>query len=93
MTPTTSFRPQTNSLPPFSFSRSPNTLSKYTEVANELRSELHSKMEDSDEVQFKIFESINEVLSDSNHQDIFVEIQKNDQLKEIIGSHLPHSKL
>lgn len=64
----------------------------YTEVVNELRSELHSKMDDSEEVQFKIFESINDVLSESNHQDIFVEMQKNDQLKELIGNRLPHSK-
>ena len=62
----------------------------YSEIVNELRSELHSKMEDSDEVQFKIFESINNVLSENNHRDIFEEMQKNDQLKKLIDSHLPH---
>lgn len=65
----------------------------YTEVVNELRSELHSKMEDSDEVQFKIFESINEVLGESNHPDLFIEIQTADELRKIIGSQPPrHSK-
>lgn len=34
----------------------------YTEVVNELRSELHSKMEDTPEVQYKIFENINESI-------------------------------
>lgn len=38
----------------------------YTEVVNELRSELHSRIDDSSEVQFKIFESINEILGNSN---------------------------
>ncbi len=64
----------------------------YTDVLNELRSELHSKMDDSEEVQFKIFESINDVLSESNHPDLFEEIQKNDQLKKLIGNQQPHSK-
>lgn len=64
----------------------------YTDVINELRSELHSKMDDSEEVQFKIFKSINEVLGETNHPDLFEEIQKNDQLKTIIGNQPPHSK-
>ena len=64
----------------------------YTDVINELRSELHSKMDDSEEVQFKIFKSINEVLSELNHPDLFEEIQKNDQLKNLIGNLPPHSK-
>lgn len=64
----------------------------YTEVINELRSELHSKMEDSNEVQFKIFESINEVLSESNLPDVFEEMQKNSTLLEIIGNLPHHSK-
>lgn len=64
----------------------------YTDVINELRSELHSKMDDSEEVQFKIFKSINEVLSETNHPDLFEEIQKQEQLKNIIGSQQPHSK-
>jgi hypothetical protein len=36
----------------------------YTEVVNELRSELHSRMEDAPEVQYKIFETINESLAE-----------------------------
>lgn len=64
----------------------------YTEVINELRSELHSKMEDSQEVQFKIFESINEVLAENNRPDIFEEIQKNSVLLELIGNLPNHSK-
>lgn len=65
----------------------------YTEVINELRPELHSRMEDSDEIQFKIFESINEVLGENNQQDIFVEMQKHDQLRALIDSQLlRHSK-
>jgi hypothetical protein len=34
----------------------------YTEVVNELRSELHSRMEDTPEVQYKIFETINDTI-------------------------------
>ena len=63
-----------------------------TEVQNELRSEIHSRMDDSEEVQFKIFEAINGVLAETNHQDLFEEIQKNDQLKKIIDSHPHHLK-
>ena len=63
----------------------------YTEVINELRSESHSKMDDSEDVQFKIFESINNVLNENHHQDIFEEIQKNDQLRKLIDSQ-PHLK-
>jgi hypothetical protein len=40
----------------------------YTEVINELRSELHSRMDDSSEVQFKIFENIHETLNDKAHE-------------------------
>ena len=65
---------------------------EYTDVQNELRSELHSRMDDSQEVQFKIFEAINSVLSESNHPDIFLEIQKNDQLKNLIGNLPLHLK-
>jgi len=64
----------------------------YTDVQNELRFELHSKMDDSQEVQYKIFESINEVLGKTNQPDIFIEIQKSDQLKELINNLLPHLK-
>jgi hypothetical protein len=62
----------------------------YTEVVNELRPEAHSKMDDSEEVQFKIFESINDVLTESNHQDIFIEIQTTDELRKIIDKQMPH---
>ena len=63
----------------------------YSEVLNELRSELHSKMEDSPEVQFKIFESINEVINGNNQKDIFTNMQKHEQLKNIIGSQMPQN--
>jgi hypothetical protein len=62
----------------------------FTEVINELRPELHSKMDDSKEVQFKIFESINEVLTETNHQDIFIEIQATDELRKFIDKQMPH---
>jgi hypothetical protein len=62
----------------------------YTEIVNELRPEIHSKMDDSEEVQFKIFESINDVLTESNHQDIFIEIQTTDELRKIIDKQMPH---
>jgi hypothetical protein len=39
----------------------------YTEVVNELRSELHSRMDDAPEVQYKIFETINEALSEKEN--------------------------
>lgn len=65
---------------------------EYTDVQNELRNELHSKMEDSQEVQFKIFESINEVLADKNRPDLFEEMQKNSAVLEAIGNLPPHSK-
>ncbi len=65
----------------------------YTEVINELRSELHSKMEDSEEVQFKIFNDINEVLSENDLPDLFEEMQKNDLLKALIDTRQIHVKL
>lgn len=61
---------------------------EYSEVVNELTSGLHSKMDDSEIVQFKIFKSINEVLNENNQQDIFVEIQKHDRLRELIDSQM-----
>lgn len=65
----------------------------YTDVLNELRPELHSRMEDSDEIQFKIFESINEILGENNQQDLFVEMQKQEQLRAFIDNQLlRHSK-
>lgn len=64
----------------------------YTEVINELRSELHSKMEDAPEIQFKIFETINEVLAENNQPDLFEEMQKSSALLDLIGSLRHHSK-
>jgi pimeloyl-ACP methyl ester carboxylesterase len=64
----------------------------YTDVINELRPELHSKMEDSSEVQYKIFESINEVLAENDQPDVFEEMQKNTMLVEIIGNLPRHWK-
>lgn len=64
----------------------------YSDVVNELRPELHSKMEDSSEVQYKIFESINEVLAENDQPDLFEEMQKNTMLVEIIGSLPRHWK-
>ncbi|MDO9183309.1 MAG: hypothetical protein Q7U04_12925 [Bacteriovorax sp.] len=64
--------------------------SNYTEIENELRPEIHSKLDDSEEIQFKIFESINELLGESHHQDIFIEIQTTDELRKLIDSQSPH---
>ena len=57
---------------------------KYTEVTNELRSDMHSKMEDSPEVQFQIFEAINETLGNHGEEDIFIEITEKSQIKDIL---------
>lgn len=64
----------------------------YTDVLNELRPEGHSEMDDSQEVQFKIFESINEVLAENNHPDLFEEMQKNSAVLELIGNLPNHAK-
>lgn len=64
----------------------------YSEVVNELTSGLHSKMDDSEVVQFKIFKSINEVLNENNQQDIFVEMQKHEHLRELIDNQVLRSK-
>jgi hypothetical protein len=40
----------------------------YTEITNELRTELHSRIDDSPEVQFKIFESINETIGQAHDE-------------------------
>ena len=37
----------------------------YTEVVNELRNELHSKIEDTPEVQYKIFETIQDTIHET----------------------------
>jgi hypothetical protein len=57
---------------------------KYTDVTNELRSDLHSKMEDSPEVQYQIFEKINQTLGQHGQEDIFIEISEKNQIKEIL---------
>ena len=56
---------------------------KYTEVTNELRHELHSKMDDSSEVQFEIFNKINQVLG-KGEEDIFIEISETNQIKDVL---------
>jgi hypothetical protein len=56
----------------------------YTEVVNELRSELHSRMDDSQEIQYKIFDTINDVLGEFDQPDIFEEIQQNSLIKDLI---------
>lgn len=57
---------------------------KYTDVVNELRSDMHSKMEDNPEVQFQIFEAINETLGNKGKDDIFIEITETSQIKDIL---------
>lgn len=57
---------------------------KYTEVTNELRADMHSKMEDNPEVQFQIFEAINETLGKHGKEDIFIEITEASQIKDIL---------
>jgi hypothetical protein len=59
---------------------------KYTDVTNELRSDMHSKMEDSPEVQFQIFEKINEVLGAKGEEDIFIEITEKKQIRDILDA-------
>jgi hypothetical protein len=56
----------------------------YTEVVNELRNELHSRMDDSQEIQYKIFDTINDVLGEFDQPDIFEEIQQNSLIKDLI---------
>ena len=58
---------------------------KYTEVTNELRTDLHSKMDDNPEVQFEIFNRINQAVGTSSDDEIVFEID-NDQLKEMLQS-------
>ena len=52
---------------------------KYTEVTNELRADMHSKMDDNPEVQFEIFNKIRSVIEKDNIEgqpqaDIVIEI-------------------
>lgn len=57
---------------------------KYTEVTNELRTDMHSKMDDSPEVQFEIFKKINEVLGQAGEEDVFIEISETSQIKDVL---------
>lgn len=57
---------------------------KYTDVTNELRSDMHSKMEDNPEVQFQIFEAINETLGNAGKDDIFIEISEASTIKDVL---------
>lgn len=57
---------------------------KYTEVTNELRSDMHSKMEDAPEVQFEIFQKINQILGMKGEEDIFIEISETNQIKDVL---------
>lgn len=59
---------------------------KYTEVTNELRTDMHSKMDDSPEVQFEIFQKINDVLGNSSGEDIFIEISETNQIKDVLDA-------
>lgn len=63
---------------------------KYTEVTNELRTEMHSKMEDNSEVQFEIFNKINEVLGNKPEEEIIFEID-NDQIKNVLEAILKNT--
>ncbi len=47
---------------------------EYTEVINELRNELHSRVEDSPEVQFKIFDQIKRTLNPKEETETILEI-------------------
>ncbi len=62
----------------------------HTEVVNELRSELHSKIEDSEDVQFKIFETLNEITGASNRATPEIVIQLD--LDDLIDSQLSFLK-
>lgn len=57
---------------------------KYTEITNELRNDMHSKMDDNPEVQFEIFNRINDVLGSHNQEDIMIEISEKTQIKNIL---------
>lgn len=59
---------------------------KYTEVINELRTDMHSKMDDSPEVQYEIFQRINDVLGQTGEEDIFIEISETGQIKDVLDA-------
>ena len=58
---------------------------KYTEVTNELRSDMHSKMDDNPEVQFEIFNKINDVLGNKPEEEIIFEIS-DDQIMSVLDA-------
>lgn len=50
---------------------------KYTDVINELRSDMHSRMDDNPEIQFEIFKKINDVLGKTSpDEEIFFEMNE-----------------
>lgn len=57
---------------------------KYTDVTNELRADMHSKMDDSPEIQFEIFNKINDVLNNHGEEDVLIEISETTQIKDIL---------
>lgn len=59
---------------------------KYTDVTNELRSDMHSRMEDNPEVQFQIFEAINETLGNYGKEDVFIEISEASTIKDVLDA-------
>lgn len=59
---------------------------KYTEVTNELRSDMHSKMDDNPEIQFEIFNKINDVLGAHDEPEIIIEISENTQIKDVLDA-------
>ncbi|MBC7429345.1 MAG: hypothetical protein H7336_12075 [Bacteriovorax sp.] len=64
---------------------------KYTQVTNELRSLMHSKMDDNPEVQFEIFNKINDVLGNNKQEDELVIEIGDSQVKDIMEAILKHS--
>lgn len=62
----------------------------HTDVVNELRSELHSRIEDSEDVQFKIFETINETVGATSSAPTEIVIQLD--LDDLIDSQLSFLK-
>jgi hypothetical protein len=59
---------------------------KYTDVTNELRTDMHSKMDDSPEVQFEIFSKINQAVGNNSESEaeVVFEIGDKSQLKELL---------
>jgi hypothetical protein len=66
---------------------------KYTEVTNELRTEMHSKMDDNPEVQFEIFNKINEVIGKKPEEESVVFEIGDAQIKDVLEAILKNSEL